>query len=730
MKKSTFSLIAVLYDNQNAGLYNDVYFPIIKYTIVTLFYQKDRKEYYSVDDVSNYINQNFGLTIPVVVLKKTIVHISKVDNNFDLDVYEKGEEFKIKKAWDFKVNQEIEEKILHFEDQVNLLEEEYSKYLNTHNFVKDKTFIDFISDNTDDVLDYLKDKNVLKVDEKYTSIAFFLEHLKNKGDRLFEVASDMFWGSVIAGFLNRDEQEIKESGEIGKTEYFFDTSLVLGLLKLSSQTIERYAFDLYQSLKKSKVVMRIHPVTIYEINSILLSVERNGAFPNTDISFAVSTYNYKKSDIASMRANLVERLDKMSISLFPNVDANFISNITSRYKDKSIIKRLASSRGDSLGEHDNFREIHDVYMHDYILERRGKLLNFDKCSFVTLNKDLIDFYKKEDTANKHVFIHPYKLTMELWMSGCSSSDLKVAALTESISRCFFLNNVDIRNKIEALSRFYNESSPDYSKNTFDTILLGLFSRDRDLLRYLDEYQENNQKAEFGKAEELKQKIIERGNELNTKHIVQMDEMQDNLNEVVRNSQMLRESFEQKLIEHTEEIKNVRKQNLESSVRIGQLQAENEEVKKSIEATKENIKSLLKKKQKVKLALEKIDKDIDEMTTKMSNSISYCDYWFMIIVVFLFILFTIISILLVIFDENKISVPNIIAYVLTALTALFGLLKFRGEIFHPIVYKYEIKKRQEEYWIANHVEYQEALGKCSELQGELKEIENELERLLG
>ena len=118
-------------------------------------------------------------------------------------------------------------------------------------------------------------------------------------------------------------------------------------------------------------------------------------------------------------------------------------------------------------------------------------------------------------------------------------------------------------------------------------------------------------------------------------------MQDNLNEVVRNSQMLRESFEQKLIEHTEEIKNVRKQNLESSVRIGQLQAENEEVKKSIEATKENIKSLLKKKQEVKIALEKIDKNIDEMNTERANSISYLDYWFMIIVVFLFNLFNVI-----------------------------------------------------------------------------------------
>lgn len=43
MNKSTFSLIAVLYNNKQAGLYNDVYFPIVKYTIVTLFYQKEKK---------------------------------------------------------------------------------------------------------------------------------------------------------------------------------------------------------------------------------------------------------------------------------------------------------------------------------------------------------------------------------------------------------------------------------------------------------------------------------------------------------------------------------------------------------------------------------------------------------------------------------------------------------------------------------------------------------------
>lgn len=705
MKKSTFSLIAVLYDNQKAGLYNDVYFPIIKYTIVTLFYQKDKKEYYSVDDVCSYINQNFGLTIPVVVLKKSIVHISNLDNNFDLDVYEDGEEFKIKKAWDFKVNQEIEEKIFHFEEQVSLLEEEYSKYLKVHHFSQDKSFIDFISDNTDDVLDYLKDKNVLKVDEKYTSIAFFLEHLKEKGDRLFEVASDIFWGSVIAGFLNRDEQDIKDVGSIGKTEYFLDTSLVLGLLKLSSMTIERYAFDLYKSLKNSKVIMRIHPITVHEINSILLSVERNGAFPNTDISFAVSTYNYKNSDIAGIRANLIERLDKMSISLFPNVSADFISKTISQYKDKSIIKRLASSRGDSIGEHDSFREIHDVYMHDYILERRGKLINFDNCSFVTLNKDLIDFYRQEDTANKHVFVHPYKLTMELWMRGCSSSDLKVAALTESISRCFFLNNVDIRNKIEALSRFYNESFPDYTKKTFDTILVGLFSRDRELLKYLDEYQENNQKTEYCKNEELRQKIIERGNELSKLHFSQIDEMQKNFNEAINNLNMQYKVLQKKMAEHTNE------------------------ASKKVEGTKEKIRTLLNKKEEVCKSLEHIDKTLGEMVSEKEKSIRYGDYWFMLFVVGLFIVSTIASVWLTIVNENKATASNVVVYVLTVASALLSLLKFKSEIFHPRVYKDEIKKRQEDYWIAKHGEYQEKKDKKVKLQVELEEINNNLKNLL-
>ena len=44
MNRCNFSLIATLYNTSNAGFYNDIYFPIIKYAITTLFYQRDNKK--------------------------------------------------------------------------------------------------------------------------------------------------------------------------------------------------------------------------------------------------------------------------------------------------------------------------------------------------------------------------------------------------------------------------------------------------------------------------------------------------------------------------------------------------------------------------------------------------------------------------------------------------------------------------------------------------------------
>ena len=61
MRKSDFALISALYDSKNGGLYSDVYFPIIKYTIISLFYQTESQEYYTHDNVNDFIIRNFGV---------------------------------------------------------------------------------------------------------------------------------------------------------------------------------------------------------------------------------------------------------------------------------------------------------------------------------------------------------------------------------------------------------------------------------------------------------------------------------------------------------------------------------------------------------------------------------------------------------------------------------------------------------------------------------------------
>lgn len=67
MQKSNFALISALYSSKDAGLYKDIYFPIIKYSIVCLFYSDKKQEYYNLEDVQNFIIQEFGIKIPLIV---------------------------------------------------------------------------------------------------------------------------------------------------------------------------------------------------------------------------------------------------------------------------------------------------------------------------------------------------------------------------------------------------------------------------------------------------------------------------------------------------------------------------------------------------------------------------------------------------------------------------------------------------------------------------------------
>lgn len=72
MNKTNYALITALYDTKGADLYNDVYFPIIKYEIVNQYYtQTDIEKYYDLEELQSLINADFGIVIPCIYNHRT-----------------------------------------------------------------------------------------------------------------------------------------------------------------------------------------------------------------------------------------------------------------------------------------------------------------------------------------------------------------------------------------------------------------------------------------------------------------------------------------------------------------------------------------------------------------------------------------------------------------------------------------------------------------------------------
>ena len=72
MNQSNYALLTALYDSQSSDLYKDIYFPIIKYSILLYQKQKDTTKYYDTTNIQEVIIEKFGIKIPLIVIKQSL----------------------------------------------------------------------------------------------------------------------------------------------------------------------------------------------------------------------------------------------------------------------------------------------------------------------------------------------------------------------------------------------------------------------------------------------------------------------------------------------------------------------------------------------------------------------------------------------------------------------------------------------------------------------------------
>ncbi len=646
-----YALISALYANKTSGLYSDVYFPIIKYTIVQLFNNKnttDGKAFYTATDVQSFINERFKIYIPTIVLTKSLEKIEKTKKNFvDLTLMEHGSSFQIKKIWDAQEFDKLAEREVQFTEGLKSIESDYKIFLEKNGIFDDGvSYLQFISDNTQEVLGYFQNNDTSVIDEKYTTIIFFLEYLHNTPSKKdeFYIADQLFWASIIAGYLKSEKPLVNEAEEGSVKEYFLDTSILLGMLELSTKQKETYASEIKEIIEKSGGAMRVHPMTLEEIKIILSSVESSGIpDPGTDIAEAWENHHLTINKIAQIRYGLQGLLEKQGVKMLPTMGAEGCRRIVMKYKGRKVVEELASERSMKHGSYsqDNFREIHDLFMDDYIEERRkGKTISEDVV-FVTANRDLISF-----TRNLHPDVNYMmstgRIILDLWMHSVKPVNISGCALTETMARCLDQHNMRVRNKIVEVSRFFNENKGNFDAQVYQDFIKKLYRRAKNVIMTVEADPDRQNTLD----ESTVQRIIDAvkaDQEFTDKRVREIENNKSEIEHKYNNERKEKESLADKNRAQEEHIDSLEQEKQELAEQVaaaqGIIDAQKSELEKeSVEKQAAEDKVALYKERDILLKeLEQVEADLAPLELQRQKSFSNaCSGWLIILGIFLIV----------------------------------------------------------------------------------------------
>lgn len=589
MKKSNYAFVSALYASRTKGLYSEMYFPIIKYALAKIFAEKKGERVYcTADEVSEFIDDKFGIKIPTIVIAKSVCKIGN-NQNFSLVVYEKGNTFQINGA--FYDEDNIEEKERFFSGKLEEIENKYQEFLTQQGCSDDGvTFVQFIADNTDDILGYFENENKKCVNEKYATLILFLQYVHDSDKELYSIVHQLFWSSIVVAFLKSDKPLVNDSNNGIKTEYFLDTSIVLGLLELSTSLKQTYSKEVCSIILNSGGLLKVNPMTVEEIKYILEKVEQNGPNPLTDIYDSYTRRKLIPNDLAKIRLNLDKKLLALQIDVFPNMSPPAVQQVINDYKEKAVTKLLGEMRNNSQSSYfkDNFREIHDVYMDDYIKGRRKEKKLNGNVHFMTDNIDLVNFChaQHEDTS---YMVSTGKVILDLWMHNKQEIDVSDCVLTETMARCLGLHKSNVRYKIMEVARFYNQTKDDFDPQVYKDFISHLYRRAKNVISTAEQI------SQSGTIPQSIAKLI--------KEAVYKD------NEVYNNSLALATRKNQKLQKESEE-KEKQIEDIKNAVA---------NLKDKVDGSNKQIGDLESEKNKLSDSLQQHKKELQKATAELAQS---------------------------------------------------------------------------------------------------------------
>lgn len=558
-----------------------------------------------------------------------------------------------------------------------------------------------------------------------------MQYVHEADKELYSVVHQLFWSSIVVAFLKSDKPLVNDSANGIKTEYFLDTSIVLGLLELSTSLKQTYSKEVCSIIINSGGLLKVNPMTVEEIKYILEKVEQNGPNPLTDIYDSYTRRKLIPNDLAKIRLNLDKKLIALQIEVFPNMSPTAVQQVINDYKGKTITKLLGDIRSNNQSSYskDNFREIHDVYMDDYIkVRRKGKKLN-GNVLFLTDNIDLVNFCHAQHKGTNYM-VSTGKVILDLWMHNKQNNNLSDCVLTETMARCLGLHKSNVRYKIMEVARFYNQTKDDFDPQVYKDFISHLYRRAKNVIataelisqsgaipqsiaklikEAVDKDNEvyNNSLAmatrknqELQKESEKKEKQIE-----NIKNAVaDLRDKVDGSNKQIGNLESEKNKLSDSLQQHKNEL-------LKATAELAQSRQEQEDAKRKISLFHEKDECLEKKKI--------LEKELEPLKLKRKKAFRNSApkyYMFRGCLCIIFVVVMVIAVLMKLLDRWMISI---------ALAPLSLAIYFYNRK-HSLDDR-KANREQEAYdeWEKQNPRYSQIVNELHKLEKRLKEINEEM-----
>ena len=740
MKNLVYSLITVLYDNKDADLYNEIYFPIVRYSLVKGFLSADERKSLTYEDLRGFINSAFGIDIPTAVLRQCLTVITDKYKDCNVQFISEGV-FSVEIPWNSESENDVQRKLENIEKKFEALESGFSDYLKSKEIHCNKTLSDFFSNNTKDLLVYLKnDSSSLNIGEEYIHVLKYLEFLRDSNAELYSVANDIFWASCLVAYLQRNNVDLKIK-PVSNISYYLDSKLVLALLDLDAEEQCYYVKKIVSSIQDSGNKVCVSGITLREIRQILETIIASGnPNENSSIALGYERMKMKLHSLTRLKNDLNSLLSKCGVLITDN-NESVVNEDIKRCSRHSFVKQLfccrvgcdieelTSAKDECVAEYERttntlnvygfeikryFREIHDVCMMNFVTKCEQRQSHQEKIGtyFITFNIDLINFYKEHYQKDVNLLIHPSKVQTELWLHNTSSAQqVKKESLTETIGRCLALNQVDALRKIKKLASEMDEEVLD--SETAICIYQGLINRSQDVLNAFNKM--SNETTKESKSFDFA-----------------------NLVKVAKERQ--RET-DQSLAQHEKSISEINVVLNEAKQEIEKLKSENGLLQNNRDSSNSMLQKMTEENQKLqKINLLRKEKDeikefLKPLEIERENYPSHKGFFVQIaveiVLIFLFVssvIYLIFSIDAWTFDSLKnvlqqngaLSVTGIASLILfVAKGAAFNKLF----VFSPKITWDEITVDQLGVWDGKHIDYKKKKDRLEEIEKELRNLEN-------